>query len=152
MNKKEKIKYTKRCAEFLGMHDYSKENSYFEKDKYFCYPEKNKNPQCGFFTLDNSFLDDWNWIMKVIEKIESLDFSKLGYSWEIDGETQYNNQNIYVEIERKKCMIYMDLQLDPFYIYTTQNGNSKKEATTKAINEFLIQLENKKIPTQHNKK
>ena len=49
---------------------------------------------------DIEYLTSWDWLMPVVEKIESLDLSEYGYQWEgIDGETEYNNGSICVEIE-----------------------------------------------------
>lgn len=46
----------------------------------------------------------WDWLMTVVEKIESLDLKEYGYKWEgIDGETEYNNGSICVEIEQDRC-------------------------------------------------
>lgn len=74
MTDKEILDYNKRCAEFLGMYDYSKDNEYFDKEIYFSYPQKEKNPGCGYFKLDTAFTSDWNWIMEVIQEIRRLVF------------------------------------------------------------------------------
>ena len=84
----------------------------------------------------------WDWLMPVVEKIESLDLSEYGYQWEgIDGETEYNNQSIHVEIERNKCWIYMNLQLDPPHYFNEKTYNTKFptkiEATYAAVVEFI---------------
>lgn len=51
MTSKEIIEYNKRCAEFLGMYDYSKDNKFFEKNECYCYLEKHKNPPSGYYTI-----------------------------------------------------------------------------------------------------
>ena len=84
----------------------------------------------------------WGWLMAVVEKIESLDLMEYGYQWEgIDGETEYNNGSICVEIEQNQCWIYMNLSLDPMH---TLNENThrmkfdtKLEATYAAVVEFI---------------
>lgn len=84
----------------------------------------------------------WDWLMSVVEKIESLDLKEYGYQWVgIDGETEYNNGSICVEIERNRCWIYMNLSLDPMH---TLNENThrmkfgtKIEATYAAVVEFI---------------
>ena len=91
---------------------------------------------------DVEYHKSWDWLMPVVEKIESLDLKEYGYQWEgIDGKTEYNNQSIYVEIERNQCWIYMNLQLDPFHTFNEvthrQKFGSKLEATYAAVVEFI---------------
>ena len=91
---------------------------------------------------DIEYKTSWDWLMPVIEKIESLDLSEYGYQWEgIDGETEYNNGSICVEIEQNQCWIYMNLSLDPMH---TLNENThrmkfdtKLDATYAAVVEFI---------------
>jgi len=84
----------------------------------------------------------WNRLMPVVEKIESLDLKEYGYKWKgIDGETEYNNGSICVEIEQKKCWIYMNLSLDPMHTlnpisYQKEYG-TKIDATFEAVVEFI---------------
>lgn len=84
----------------------------------------------------------WDWLMPVVEKIESLDLKEYGYQWEgIDGETEYNNGSICVEIEQDRCWIYMNLSLDPFHTFNEKSRGirfpSKIEATYAAVVEFI---------------
>ena len=84
----------------------------------------------------------WNWLMPVVEKIESLDLKEYGYQWEgHDGKTEYNNGSIYVEIERKHCCIYIDLSLDPPHTINEKTYyieyDTKLEATYAAVVEFI---------------
>lgn len=86
--------------------------------------------------------ESWDWLMPVVEKIESLDLSEYGYTWKgIDGEIQYNNGSIYVEIERNRCWIYMNLQLDPPHTFNEKTYNTKFptkiEALYAAVVEFI---------------
>ena len=131
MTQEEIKEYNKRCAEFLGMYDYSMDNEYFEKGNYYCYPEKEKNPGSGYYTIVQNtsdgyygiFNSDWNWIMEVVEAIE-----KLGYESLIGGSEYY-----YPE----KGMRYIQSFIkDDVTIY--QEAKTKKEAVVQAINQFLI--------------
>jgi hypothetical protein len=84
----------------------------------------------------------WDWLMPVVEKIEDLDLSEYGYQWEgIDGEIEYNNGSICVEIEQDRCWIYMNLQLDPFHTFNEKTSGirfpTKLEATYVAVVEFI---------------
>lgn len=89
-----------------------------------------------------NFHKDWNLLIPVVEKIESLDLKEYGYKWKgINGETEYNNGSICVEIEQKKCWIYMNLSLDPMHTlnpisYQKEYG-TKIEATFEAVVEFI---------------
>ena len=84
----------------------------------------------------------WDWLMTVVEKIESLDLKEYGYQWEgIDGKTEYNNGSICVEIEQDRCWIYMNLSLDPFHTFNEKSRGirfpTKIEATYIAVVEFI---------------
>lgn len=92
----------------------------------------------GYFKYDTS----WDWLMPVVEKIESLDLSEYGYQWEgIDGETEYNNGSICVEIEQDRCWIYMNLSLDPLHTLNEKTRGikfpTKIEAVYAAVVEFI---------------
>ena len=80
---------------------------------------------------------DYNQLMKVVEKIESLDLKEHFYQWEYDGEKQYNFNGIVVSIEGNHCMIYIELSLDPIYVLTTHNSDTKKQAVYKAVIDFI---------------
>lgn len=69
--------YTRRCAAFLGMYDYSLENEYFDKGRYYKFPDGEsdtgyQNPGSGYFDCLNCFYEDWNWIMEVVEAIQRV--------------------------------------------------------------------------------
>lgn len=83
----------------------------------------------------------WDWLMPVVEKIESLDLSEYGYTWKgIDGEIQYNNGSIYVEIERNRCWIYMNLQLDPPHTFNEKTYNTKFPTKIEAVYSAVIEF------------
>lgn len=83
----------------------------------------------------------WNWLMGVVEKIESLDLSRYGYIWEgIEGETEYNNQDINVEIEGNRCWIYMNLQLDPMHTFNEESFKKKYESKLQATYESVVEF------------
>ena len=91
---------------------------------------------------DIEYKTSWDWLMPVVEKIESLDLSEYGYQWKgIDGEVEYNNGSICVEIEQGRCWIYMNLSLDPPHTLNEKTSYikfpSKIEAVYAAIVEFI---------------
>ena len=79
----------------------------------------------------------WEWLMTAVEKIESLDLSKEMYSWEEDEEVRYNFEGISVEIENRRCWIYLNLQLDPGFTINTKTFKeeypTKIEATFRSV-------------------
>ena len=119
MNYEEILEYNKRCATFLG--------AVFYDDDKIAFPE-------GYYMLDShefdlpcqltdmSFHSDWNWIMYVIDKIESTNIKKgfgyyycfkIGYDWcTIEGS---------------------DGKIIPTICY-----RNKIESTIQAIDKFLI--------------
>jgi hypothetical protein len=95
----------------------------------------------------------WEWLMTAVEKIESLDLSEEMYSWEgEDGEIQYNFQGISVEIENRRCWIYLNLQLDPMFTINTktfkEEYSTKIEATFRAVWEFVEWFNKRKEITE----
>lgn len=134
MKEKERRLYTKYCLELLGYKCVTPDDKDFR-----VYEGSNDNlPDSIDANYNTGFVRNWNCIMTVVEAIENLDFSKDGYSWELDGEIQYNNEGISVDIENNWCIIYQNLALDPIHIYSSVKAPTKKEAVVKAINEFLI--------------
>lgn len=104
-----------------------------------------KSIECGYLCRSHNDLCydlDWNWLMRVVEKIESLDLTDWFYKWEdIDGKTRSNIMGISVEIENKHCWIFGEMQLDPFMTFNEKTMkkeyNNKLEATFEAVVEFI---------------
>jgi hypothetical protein len=101
--------YGKMCAEFLG---------YEISENKECFKTPNKN---GWVNL-NIFYTDWNWIMEVVEKIESLE--------KIKGE---NETTIY-RFDICNKIVKIDSCNDET-VWTKQK--TKKDAVVQAIWEFL---------------
>ena len=94
----------------------------------------------------------WEWLMTAVEKIESLDLSEEMYSWEEDEEVRYNFEGISVEIENRRCWIYLNLQLDPMFTINTKTFNeeypTKIEATFRSVCEFVEWFNKRKKITE----
>ena len=73
----------------------------------------------------------WDWLIPVVEKIESLNLR----------EYNYNFDALVVQIEKYKCWIYMELSLDPCYTINKKSFEtkflSKIEAVYSSIVEFI---------------
>ena len=103
-----KEEYNKLCVEFLGYVNTTPTDKDFNIYKH---PTTNQMIETNF---DSRFIDDWNSIHKIIEKIESLDESKNHYQWkDIDGSTRTNFNGYSVDIEGNECFIWLNLELDP---------------------------------------
>jgi hypothetical protein len=90
---------------------------------------------------DVEYLKSWDWIMPVVEKIESLDLSEWMYKWEgIDGEIEYNFEGISVEIENKRCWIYINLSLDPYWTINEKTFKVKYETKLEAAYESVVEF------------
>ncbi len=130
MTQEETLTYNKMCAEFLGMYDYSKDNEYFEKGLYFCYSEKDKNPGCGYYTTIYNgisvFVSDWNWIMEVVEAIETL------YDSNVYFKVAWDNVTIGIATQYE---LAHDTGFEGVEIHREV---SKKAAVVEGINRFLI--------------
>jgi hypothetical protein len=120
------MKHNKLIAEFIDLKDRIENDVFYSISGYtVCQYHKS-----------------WDWLIPVVEKIESLDLKEYGYQWEgIDGKTEYNNGSICVEIEQDRCWIYMNLSLDPFHTFNEKSRGvefpTKLEATYAAVVEFI---------------
>lgn len=118
MTQEETLDYNIRCAKFLGVDvDYS--TQVYKDSKSPLRDYINNKPKSEPLLFD----EDWNWIMRVVKEIENL----------------YNGA-VIVEITDKSCNISIYKFL--YKKYTTMN--TKIEAVTQAINQFLIWHEQNK--------
>lgn len=139
MTQEEIFDYNKRCAEFLGAiyaehgEAWAFGNPKNIGSKMFHGVMYHNVIQAERFEKELKFHSDWNWIMEVVEKIESLD--KLGG---------------IVMIQQGRCKItsimagdhsvYADVSL-----YFTKGMKGQKEAVVEAINQFLIWYNTQKL-------
>ena len=118
MDNRQKITYTKNCLELLGYKCVTPDDKDFR-----IYKGENKSlPNMVDANFNDDFLNNWNWIMEIIEKILK------------DYRTDF----------------YLDFDMpvsDTFTVSIGSDGNynsngksiiSSKEAVINAINQFLI--------------
>lgn len=94
-----------------------------------------------FIIKSIKYHESWDWLMPVVEYIESLDLKESGYTWKEDGVTRYNFEGFSVDMENTKCMIYAHLALDPIDVYNEKTYKidypTKLEAVYNAILNFI---------------
>lgn len=118
MDSKQKIIYTKSCLEFLDYKCVTPDDKDFR-----VYEGKNSViPSMVDANFSDGFLNNWNWIMEMVEAIEKK-------RYEIDI---FSN-----------CVEICDTP-DENYI-TESVGKTKKEAVVQAINQFLIWYNNQNL-------
>jgi hypothetical protein len=120
-------------AEFMG---WKIDNNFPDKNKVWRSPGNN-------IELDSTmkFNVSWEWLIPVVEKIESLDLSEWMYRWEgIDGETEYNFEGISVEIENTSCWVYIHLSLDPYFTINGKTHNKRFETKLEAVYEAVVEF------------
>ena len=103
--------YNRLCAEFLGYVNTTPTDKNFNIHEH---PESGKMIETNF---DKRFLEDWNWIMVVVEKIETL----------FDGFVLF-------KIEDESCLVAI-MSVQNYNMYTTMA--TKKEAVVLSIWRFL---------------
>ena len=116
MTQEEIQEYNKRCAEFLGGLYVRDESLSFEpKGRWHI----NKFPD-ALQDYNLKFHSDWNWIMELLEKIESLRYNTIiGHNLTVIQSPPVKKiSSIIAKVEHKNL--------------------SKKEAVVQAINQFLI--------------
>ena len=141
MTQEEIKEYNKRCAECLGYVNTT------PTDKDFNIHENNKGKMIET-NFTNVFIKNWNWIMKVVEKIETTEilldekykkgFLKNSTHGNVIFSITYDNRE-----EFKGWLSSVSIELEHPYIYDSLNYEisrfkTKKEAVVHAINQFLI--------------
>jgi len=148
----------------LSISEFIKDCKYVErkpKKYYFCeggkwtFPQtKEINYEYNNFTFGNNirlgglvdpnnlyFNTNWEWLIPIVEKIESLDLKDNHYKWKNGEETYYNFQCISVDISRNTCWIGIELNLDqPITINkksASKHFKTKIEAVWTAVVEFI---------------
>lgn len=82
----------------------------------------------------------WDWLMPVIDKIDSMNCPYEDYTWKYDNKTYHNFMGFNVDIKPKHCVIWEDLELDPPNIIGggyDKLYNSRIEAAWNAVIEFI---------------
>lgn len=84
----------------------------------------------------------WDWLMKVVEKIENTTIDKENdYTWEdLDGEVWQNFVNFSVMIEDNHCYIDVNYELDPPRLINEISIKEKYTTKIKAVYEAVIEF------------
>ena len=92
----------------------------------------------------------WDWLIPVVEKIESLNLREYGYKWPnhyyIDDNTgheeeyNYNSDALVVQIEKYECWIYMKLSLDPCYTINKKSFETKFSSKIEAVYSSIVEF------------
>jgi hypothetical protein len=128
------IQNNKIIAEFMGCTNFKMYNDSFTFD----HPNKTKwewsnrfkdNIETNNFSSSSSFYDnDWNWLMEVVEKIESLEFYPK-------NSTCIGFDSFGVEINKNRCDI---TRYGDFTSHLLQsNGNTRMETVYNAVLDFI---------------
>ena len=107
-------------AEFMGMSSFKTEHDTFWHPNEKCTPE---NWKYHSLDLDNFYPKSWDWLMPVVDKIESTPFSNFLYS----------SPGYWVVIDGDSC----EIKEDKLTIITKSKGVSKIDAVYKAVVEFI---------------
>lgn len=99
----------KLIAEFMGYKNNTPSKDFFQHPT-----DKNRFDRIEYLKYDT----DWNWLMEVVEKIESL---------------SYQGYNIYVDISEKTLIQSFESNIEISEVF----GGSKIENTYKACVEFI---------------
>lgn len=137
MNSKQKIIYTKNCLEFLGYKCVTPNDKDFR-----IYEGKNSViPSMVDANFNDDFLNNWNWIMEVVEAIEKeLDGSRPFKYGKLDAlDFNIDNKSVKVKASFWTNPNTVNGNYWSYFKYNKKYNNiSKKEAVVQAINQFLI--------------
>lgn len=88
--------------------------------------------------MSMKFHSDWNWLMLVVDKIESLNLGTKTIETVFNEKDTFFNANVTFKIEYKDCYIdfYGDMKVYEKWVKITQYG-SKIEATYNACIQFV---------------
>jgi hypothetical protein len=136
------IEDNKLIAEFMGATAeqwYSKIEN-VQSGTHMVFPRESNYPDGKKHHTDSGlkYHKSFDWLMPVVEKIESLDLKEYFYQWEDEYGKHYNFEGICVEIEKNSCWIYANLLLDPSFDFAYNYPcDSKIEAVYKSVVEFI---------------
>ena len=112
----------KLIAEFMGFQSTS--IGWYDNEEVLNLPHTNDN------TFDMIlFHTSWEWLMPVVEKIESMEIDNVEY-------LSFSKNNFCVEIKSGFCQVISGDFLTKFDSFNRHSG-SKHEATYKAVVEFI---------------
>jgi hypothetical protein len=131
MNKNEQLEYNQLCAKLLGATPeqwYSPNKDNRISGVHWSFPFGNWYPNNQRYHPENglNFHSDWNWIMEIISKIESIEDSRY-----------------YVSLLEQECSIIDKVatsnEVNPFMIepVSFSDDKTKKDAVVKCIYHFL---------------
>lgn len=135
------LEYNKRCAEFLNWEFDELSESYQTPFLKLVEPQAFGDEQFSsklrIYELD--FDSDWNWIMEVVEAIETK-FLKYTLQWEYDDREEFAEDGKY------KAYWFTLYPKDEICGWLTDlRHKSRKEAVVQAINQFLIWYNKNKL-------
>lgn len=122
MNQQEIIEFNRKCAEFLGF----KKSDFYHVNKTLYYIKDTDCP-VKFHGRDDTlqFHSDWNWIMEVVGKIQSLDIV-------------HDNTRSYDSVFKEwQCTFSPSYKTHDFDYIAGRSKTLEKEAVVEAINQFL---------------
>jgi hypothetical protein len=132
-------KYNKLIAEFMGFHEIMlDEHSKYDTDDVSNILEIDSLPKLDTINPEKlNFHTSWDWLMPVVEKIESLEETydkerlaiKIGYSYNTSCSKNHNLNN-------GTWSGYISRIRDG-HTFVTVIGNSRIEATYKSVIEFI---------------
>ena len=125
------LEYNKRCAEFLGARFFNATKDYELYGVLECIGDGENEER--FFTIQNmKFHSDWNWIMEIVTKIQSL-------------AVVHDNTRTYDSVFKEWiCTFSPSFKTHDFGYIEGKSKASEKEAVVQAIDEFLIWMNENK--------
>ena len=123
------LENNKLIAEFLGYIDNG-----CSEDGFLIHPITNYDVEISSL----KYHEDWNWLMEVVEKIESLNLGNTTIKTVFSEEDLYINSNVSFLIMYKECYVnfFGEMKVYENWISVTE-CNSKIEAVYTACVEFI---------------
>ena len=123
------LENNKLIAEFLGYIDNG-----CSEDVFLIHPITNYDVEISSL----KYHEDWNWLMEVVEKIESLNLGNTTIKTVFSEEDLYINSNVSFLIMYKECYVnfFGEMKVYENWISVTE-CNSKIEAVYTACVEFI---------------
>ena len=141
MNESEIIENNKLIAEFMGW-----EYRQIKDDWYGVYCDNQLRwngtwQQIGGALLHLGYERKIENLWTVMEKIEDLDLSSSFYKWkDLDDKERSNFNSLQVDIDRKSCVVWLNLELDPAQVVggdIHKRYETKMEALYNAVIGFI---------------